>query len=159
METRNETNSLKTSRNCIISINESDEEDSGVTIDLTEDIDPDSSVHEVDISEVSEAGKETALGPFSLGSPLISNIFINDETDDEHFGHIIDLSEDLDLETSVKDVSEARSESVSDLFSLQDTHNSVIENIEDPIDLSKEFDLDDLIRKCLRYVSFIKNCK
>mgnify|MGYP001215757677 CR=1 FL=1 len=84
------------------------------------------------------------------GEPLLEDNNSNDKLEEE--------MEEMEAEGS--EVSEARSESVQDPFSLRTTPNSIIsitetdeENFGDTIDLTKDVDLDEsvmIIERCLR---------
>ena len=84
------------------------------------------------------------------GEPLLEDNNSNDKLDED--------MEDMEAEGS--EVSEVRSESVPDPFSLRTTPNSIIsitetdeENFGDTIDLTKDVDLDEsvmIVERCLR---------
>ena len=85
-----------------------------------------------------------------VGEPLLEDNNSNDKVDEE--------MEEMEAEGS--EVSEARSGSVPDPFSLRTTPNSIIsitetdeENFGDTIDLTKDVDLDEsvmIVERCLR---------
>ena len=84
------------------------------------------------------------------GEPLLEDNNSNDKLDED--------MEEMEAEGS--EVSEVRSESVPDPFSLRTTPNSIIsitetdeENFGDTIDLTKDVDLDEsvmIVERCLR---------